>query len=229
MIALRAGMMIAAVLAAAGCSTSTPDHDRSGFVDAATAIPGLVVDMRYFGSENFLGRPVAGYEAPVCLVTRETAAALARAQEILAQSKVGLKVFDCYRPKRAVADFVAWAKDLSDQTRKSQHYPDIDKSKLFELGYIAERSGHSRGSTLDLTLIDKTTGAEIDMGSPYDLFDPKSWPSDTRVSPTAQANRMQLRSVMTGNGFRPLKEEWWHFTLEREPYPETYFDFPVRR
>jgi len=204
-------------------------RDPRAFVDAHEVIPDLVIDMRYFGSENFLGRPVAGYEEPVCLVTKETAAALVRVQEQLAQSGLGLKVFDCYRPKRAVADFVAWAKDLSDQKRKPQHYPDVDKSRLFELGYIAERSGHSRGSTVDLTLIDKTTGAEVDMGSPYDLFDPKSWPSDTTVSATARANRIRLQAAMTSNGFRPLKEEWWHFTLEAEPYPETYFDFPVRR
>src|SRR5262245_50352983 len=124
------------------------DHDPSAFVDAGSAVPGLVVDMRYFGSENFLGRRVAGYEAPVCLVTRKTVLALQRVQAVLARSGLGLKVFDCYRPKRAVADFVAWAKDLSDQKRKAQHYPDVDKTKLFELGYIAEQSGHSRGSTV---------------------------------------------------------------------------------
>jgi zinc D-Ala-D-Ala dipeptidase len=205
------------------------DHDRSGFVDAAEAVPGLFVDMRYFGSENFLGRPVAGYESPVCLVTKEAAAALARVQEKLAASGLGLKVFDCYRPKRAVADFVAWAKDLSDQKRKAQHYPNVDKSKLFLLGYIAERSGHSRGSTIDLTLVERKTGLELDMGSPYDLFDTKSWPSDMTISPLARVSRMQLQAAMRAEGFRPLKEEWWHFTLEGEPYPETYFDFPVAR
>jgi zinc D-Ala-D-Ala dipeptidase len=228
MIALRA-MTVAAVLAAGGCVTSAPDHDRSGFVDAASVVPGLVADMRYFGSDNFLGRPVAGYEAPVCLMTKEAAAALTRVQLQLAASDLGLKVFDCYRPRRAVADFVAWAKDLSDQKRKAQHYPDVDKSRLFELGYIAERSGHSRGSTVDVTLIDKASGAELDMGSPYDLFDPKSWPSDASIPAAARANRMKLQEIMIANGFRPLKEEWWHFTLEREPYSETYFDFPVTR
>jgi zinc D-Ala-D-Ala dipeptidase len=208
---------------------SVSARDPRAFVDAREVIPDLVLDMRYFGSENFLGRPVAGYEAPVCLVTKETAAALTRVQAVVARSGLGLKMFDCYRPKRAVADFVAWAKDLSDQKRKAQHYPDVDKSKLFELGYIAERSGHSRGSTVDLTLIDKATSAEIDMGGPYDLFDPKSWPSAASIPAAARANRMRLQSVMTANGFRPLKEEWWHFTLEAEPYPETYFDFPVTR
>lgn len=184
--------------------------------------------MRYFGSENFLGRPVAGYEAPVCLVTRETGNALARVQAQLKQTGYRLKVFDCYRPKRAVADFVAWARDLSDQKRKAQHYPNVDKSKLFELGYIAEQSGHSRGSTVDLTLVELQSGAEVDMGGPFDLFDTKSWPSDTTVPPNARLNRALLQSVMTENGFRPLKEEWWHFTLQAEPYPETYFDFPVK-
>jgi zinc D-Ala-D-Ala dipeptidase len=216
-----------AFCALAACASAPAEADRSGFVDAATVVPGLFVDMRYFGSENFLGRPVAGYEAPACLVTKETAAALARVQEKLAASGLGLKVFDCYRPSQAVADFVAWAKDLSDQKRKAQHYPNVDKSRLFELGYIAERSGHSRGSTIDLTLVERTSGVELDMGSPYDLFDTKSWPGDMTISPLARAVRMQLQIAMMAEGFRPLKEEWWHFTLKDEPYPETYFDFPV--
>jgi len=202
--------------------------DRSGFADAGRMIPGLVIDMKYVGADNFLGRPVAGYETPTCLLTRDTVAALARAQEKLQAFGLGLKVFDCYRPKRAVADFVAWAKDLSDQTRKAEHYPNVDKSRLFELGYIAERSGHSRGSTLDLTLVDMRTGEELDMGGRYDLFDEASWPSDQTVSTQARANRMLLQDVMLDAGFRPLKEEWWHFTLRDEPYPQTYFDFPVR-
>lgn len=202
--------------------------DRSGFVDAAAVIPGLVVDMRYFGSENFVGRRIAGYEAPACLLTTEAVAALAKVQARLKAFGLGLKVYDCYRPKRAVADFVAWAKDPNDTKRKAAQYPNVDKSKLFELGYIAERSGHSRGSTVDLTLVDLRTGAEIDMGSGYDLFDPVSWPSDMSVNAVARANRMLLQMVMTSAEFKPLKEEWWHFTLNDEPYPETYFDFVVR-
>ena len=216
-------------LLAAGCAHVQPvnEMDRSGFVDAGKAIPGLVVDMRYFGATNFVGRPIAGYDAPVCLLTTETVVALAKVQERLQAFGLGLKVFDCYRPKRAVADFVAWAKDLDDQKRKAEQYPNVDKTKLFELGYIAEKSGHSRGSTLDLTLVDARTGVELDMGSGYDLFDTISWPSDQRVGQSARANRMLLQSVMVENGFRPLKEEWWHFTLNGEPYPETYFDFTV--
>ncbi len=202
--------------------------DRSGFVYAERMIPGLVLDMKYVGDENFLGRPVVGYEAPTCLLTTQTVIALARAQQLLQEFGLGLKVFDCYRPKQAVADFVAWAKDLSDQKRKIEHYPNIDKTRLFELGYIAERSGHSRGSTIDLTLVDARDGKEVDMGGRYDLFDATSWPSDQTVSTQARANRMLLRNVMRDAGFNSLKEEWWHFTLRHEPHPETYFDFPVR-
>ncbi len=212
----------------AGCATPAIADGRDGFVDAASVAPGLVVDMRYFGSENFIGRPIAGYEVPVCLLTKEAGDALARVQAKLKPFGLGLKVFDCYRPQRAVADFVAWAKDPADQTRKAIQYPNVDKSRLFELGYIAERSGHSRGSTVDLTLVDLASGAEIDMGSGYDLFDTKSWPSDQTVSAQARANRLELLAAMTGEGFRPLKEEWWHFTLNGEPYPDTYFDFVVR-
>lgn len=219
------------VLVLAGCAHAQAlleqSQDRSGFVDAAEAAPGLVVDMRYHGPENFIGRRIAGYEAPVCLLTREAASALGRVQAKLAAFGLGLKVFDCYRPQRAVADFVAWAKDPADQARKAIQYPNVDKSRLFELGYIAEKSGHSRGSTVDLTLVDLATKAEIDMGSGYDLFDTKSWPTDQTVSPQARANRLALQAAMKAEGFRPLKEEWWHFTLNGEPYPETYFDFPV--
>lgn len=214
----------------AGC-VQAPTAERGGevvLVDAASIIPRLVVDMRYAGSENFVGRPIDGYEAPVCLLTSRAADALDKVQKRLESFGLGLKVFDCYRPARAVADFVAWAKDLQDQKRKAAQYPNVDKSRLFELGYIAERSGHSRGSTVDLTIVDLATGAEIDMGGAYDLFDTVSWPSDMSVSAAARANRMLLQDLMAEAGFRPLKEEWWHFTLNGEQYPETYFDFPVR-
>lgn len=227
---MRPFLLAGALLVATACAHAQPpgEMDRSGFMDAAIAVHGLVVDMRYYGQENFVGRRIAGYEAPVCLLTREAATALSAAQARLGEFGLGLKVFDCYRPKRAVADFAAWARDPADQKRKAQQYPDVDKSRLFELGYIAERSGHSRGSTVDLTLVDARTGAELDMGSGYDLFDTLSWPSDPRPGAAARANRMLLRDVMLAEGFRPLKEEWWHFTLNDEPYPETYFDFPVK-
>jgi zinc D-Ala-D-Ala dipeptidase len=220
MLALAASLITGACLEA--------DPQPPGFVDAATVAPGLVVEMRYAGARNFVGRPIEGYEAPRCLLSEPAAAALAGVQRTLAASGRGLKVYDCYRPARAVADFAVWARDLDDQATKPEYYPNVDKDQLFALGYIAERSGHSRGSTVDVTLIDLPTGAELDMGTAYDLFDPRSWPSDTSVSVEARSNRSALQAAMIAHGFRPLREEWWHFTLENEPYPDTYFDFPVR-
>ncbi len=223
------GAMLAALVVASCAAPLIPEQTPTtdAFVDASSIVPGLVVEMRYAGSHNFVGRPVAGYGAPVCLLTRQAAEALAAAQAALRAEGRGLKVYDCYRPARAVADFAAWARDLDDQRTKPEFYPNVDKTRLFELGYIAERSGHSRGSTMDLTLIDLATGAEIDMGTPFDLFDTRSWPTDTTVSAAAQANRLALQRIMVAHGFRPLREEWWHFTLNNEPFPETYFDTPI--
>ncbi|MBL8531896.1 MAG: M15 family metallopeptidase [Hyphomonadaceae bacterium] len=213
-------------LCAAGCAHAQVRPE--GFVDARDIVPGLAVEMRYASAHNFVGRPIAGYEAPVCLLTRPAAEGLARAQAALAPFGLGLKVFDCYRPARAVADFAAWARDPNDQARRAEFYPNVDKSQLFALGYIAERSGHSRGSTLDVTIIDIASGAELDMGAGYDLFDPRSWPSDQSVNAAARSNRALLAATMRAAGFRPLREEWWHFTLENEPFPQTYWDFVVQ-
>jgi D-alanyl-D-alanine dipeptidase len=215
-------------MALSACAPQRIETRQAGCVDAAAVVPALLVEMRYAGSDNFVGRPIDGYEAPVCLLTHEAAAALAEVQRAVATDGLGLKVFDCYRPARAVADFAAWARDLDVQTTKAEYYPNVDKDQLFALGYIAERSGHSRGSTLDVTLIDLASGAELDMGTAFDLFDPLSWPTSDGVSVEARANRMRLQAAMTAHGFRPLREEWWHFTMGAEPYPETYFDFPVR-
>lgn len=217
-------VILLAISAACAHTPSRPD----GFVDAATVIPELRVEMRYAGAHNFIGRRVDGYAAPVCLLSRQAAAALAQVQTELAAQGLGLKVFDCYRPQRAVAHFARWARDLGDQSTKAEFYPNVDKSQLFALGYIAERSGHSRGSTVDLTIVDLASGAEIDMGSPFDLFDVRSWPTDQSVGAAARSNRLLLQNLMTRHGFHPLREEWWHFTLNAEPYPETYFDFIVR-
>jgi D-alanyl-D-alanine dipeptidase len=225
---MRSLLLAALVVLSACASQSTYPSRSDGFVNAATVVSGLRVEMRYAGSHNFVGRPINGYEAPVCLLTRQTAEALAAVQRELAATGRGLKVFDCYRPARAVTDFAVWARDLDNQRMKAEFYPNVDKARLFELGYIAERSGHSRGSTVDLTIVDLASGAELDMGTAYDLFDPRSWPSDESVPAAARENRMLLRHTMTAHGFRPLREEWWHFTLEGEPFPETYFDFPVR-
>ncbi|MHC3994196.1 M15 family metallopeptidase [Thiomicrolovo sp. ZZH C-3] len=198
------------------------------FVDLKKAVPSLRIEARYFGSNNFVGRPVDGYEAPRCYLTRPAAGALKQAETALAPFGLGLKVFDAYRPQRAVDHFVRWAKDLDDTKMKAAYYPRVAKSVLFKAGYIAARSGHSRGSTVDLTLIDLESGAELDMGTGFDFFGPESWPESMAVTAQQRANRLLLRRVMTGAGFRPLPEEWWHFTLENEPYPDRYFDFPIR-
>jgi zinc D-Ala-D-Ala dipeptidase len=200
----------------------------SGFVDAAAVVDGLAVDMRYFSNNNFVGERIDGYEHARCVLSAQAAFALAAAQKNLAARGLGLKVFDCYRPQRAVAHFVRWAQKVDDVRRKSQFYPDVDKRDLFKDGYISERSGHSRGSTVDLTLVRRADGRELDMGSPFDFFSPKSSPTDRGVSPEAQRNRALLAEAMTAGGFRPYDKEWWHFTLANEPFPETYFDFPVR-
>ncbi len=197
------------------------------FVALRSVIPNLVVELRYLGSNNFLGRPVEGYEGNIVYMTELAARALKAVQEDLASEGLGLKVFDAYRPQRAVDDFVQWAADSTDIVMKQQYYPSLNKDELFPQGYIAERSGHSRGSTVDLTLVRLADSQELDMGSPYDFFDPVSWPSDTSITAQQQANRLKLREAMLANGFRPLDTEWWHFTLESEPYTDVYFDFPV--
>ena len=198
----------------------------AAFVDAAAVVPGLIVDARYAGSHNFVGRPIAGYVAARCLLTQPAAAALAAVARDLAPRGLVLKAFDCYRPTRAVANFVHWARDLNDKAAKREFYPDVDKSTLFRDGYIASRSGHSRGSTIDLTLA-TVNGHELDMGTPFDFFSPRSWRA-ANVSAEAKANRATLASAMRRHGFRPYDKEWWHFTLSHEPFPDTYFDFPVR-
>jgi D-alanyl-D-alanine dipeptidase len=198
----------------------------AAFVDAATIVPGLIADMRYAGSHNFVGRPIDGYERPRCLLTKAAADALAQVARDLAPSGLVLKVFDCYRPTRAVANFERWARDLSDTTAKPEFYPDVDKRTLFRDGFISSRSGHSRGSTIDLTL-GRADGHELDMGTPFDFFSPRSWAA-AASSGEARANRALLAAAMRRRGFRPYEKEWWHFTLSHEPFPDTYFDFPVR-
>jgi D-alanyl-D-alanine dipeptidase len=204
------------------------DAKPEDFVDASDVVPDLVVDMRYAGSHNFVGRPIDGYKAPVCILTRRAAEELGKVQAELKEYGLGLKVFDCYRPTRGVADFVRWVQDEADTTMKTEFYPDLGKSELFPKGYIAERSGHSRGSTVDLTLVYLPWGSELPMGTGYDLFSERSWPTDTDQPSQARANRLLLSSIMQRHGFRPYEFEWWHFTLADEPYPETYFDFPVK-
>jgi D-alanyl-D-alanine dipeptidase len=198
----------------------------AAFVDAATVVPGLVVDMRYVGADNFVGRPIEGYEKPVCLLTRQAANALADVARDIGARGLKLKVFDCYRPKRAVAHFLRWAQAINDLKNKSGYYPDLDKRRLFADGYIAAHSGHSRGSTVDLTLVG--TSGELDMGTHFDFLSPRSNTSNPTVSAEAHRNRLMLAAAMSKHGFKPYGKEWWHFTLRGEPFPDTYFDFPVR-
>ena len=219
--------LLAALFVILATQAALAQERPSAFVDAATVVPGLIADMRYAGSHNFVGRPIAGYEAPRCLLSQAAAAALADVARDLASRGLHIKAFDCYRPTRAVMNFVRWARDLNDSAGKAEFYPDVDKRTLFRDGYIASQSGHSRGSTIDMTLANDD-GRELDMGTPFDFFSPKSWTADPTVTPEQHANRMLLAAAMRRHGFRGYDKEWWHFTLRGEPFPETYFDFPVR-
>lgn len=201
---------------------------RDKFVHLKDIIPTIKYDIRYAGNNNFLGRPVKGYESPEALMTKQAATALKKVQEELKSKGLGLKVFDAYRPQRAVNDFIAWAKDLRDTVNKRTFYPNVPKSELFKRGFIASRSGHTRGSTIDLTIIDLNSGKEIDMGGPYDFFGEISHHETKLINTTQKANRKLLKSVMEKHGFKAYDVEWWHYTLKDEPYPDTYFDFPVK-
>src|SRR5580692_1747278 len=216
-----------ALAAVFGTQAALAQERPAAFVDAASVVPGLIVEMRYGGAHNFVGRPIDGYEAPRCLLSQAAAAALAEVARDLAPRGLHIKVFDCYRPTRAVANFVRWARDLKDTAGKVEFYPNVDKRTLFRDGYIASLSGHSRGATIDMTLA-KDDGTELDMGTPFDFFSPKSWPADPTVTPQQHANRMLLAAAMRRRGFRGYDKEWWHFTLRGEPFPDTYFDFPVQ-
>lgn len=208
---------------------SDPDDvtDATGFVSVTDVIPDALTDIRYYSGNNFVGTRIDGYEEPLALLSEETAAALRNAAEDFREKGFLIKLFDAYRPRRAVAHFAAWAQDASDVKMKEQFYPSVDKSALFDLGYIASYSGHSRGSKVDMTLADAKTGKELDMGGSFDFFDESSHPSYGGVTEEQYQNRMLLRDVMVANGFEPCATEWWDFTLSDEPYPDTYFDFPV--
>jgi D-alanyl-D-alanine dipeptidase len=199
-----------------------------GFVYLEQIAPDIKQELRYFSDENFVGRPVDGYLAPKCILTRQAAEALKKVQEELKPFGLGLKVYDGYRPQRAVNHFIRWARDLEDMKTKNSYYPDVAKENLFKEGYIADRSSHSRGSTVDLTLISLSDQKEIDMGSSFDWFGPESWPTSVSASPSQRAHRLLLKLLMEKQGFNPYPQEWWHFTLRDEPFPETYFDFPVQ-
>ena len=201
--------------------------DPSGFVLLSDVVPGIVQEIRYFSTYNFIGDRIDGYEEPCALLTKEAARALKSVSNELNVQGYRLKVFDAYRPVNAVKHFVFWGIEDTDIRMKPFFYPDLEKQELFEKGYIAKLSSHSRGSTIDLTLLDMKTGKEADMGSPFDFFGEISHPDSKAVTQEQFDSRMLLQGVMVRNGFRPIDCEWWHFTLEDEPYPDTYFEFPV--
>jgi D-alanyl-D-alanine dipeptidase len=221
------------------------------FVDIKSIVPDILLDLRYATSHNFVGKPIEGYRAPVCYVTRSAAEALREVQKELLSMGLSLKIYDAYRPQRAVDHFVRWANELSDTLMKAEFYPDVDKKRLFADGYIASRSGHSRGSTVDLTIVplpaappatyhpgdslcdcraplsQRFPDNSLDMGTGWDCFDPLSHTANPQISGQQRANRLLLKTLMEKHGFRNYEKEWWHFTLVNEPFPDTYFDFVV--
>jgi D-alanyl-D-alanine dipeptidase len=217
-------------LLAVSASAAAAGELPAGFAYLDEVIPDIVLEIRYYSEDNFTGRRVKGYEQPAGILTEQAAVALQHAAVELERFGLGLKIFDAYRPQRAVDDFMQWARDPGEQRMKSRYYPKVDKVNLIGEGYIAERSGHSRGSTVDLTLV--TPGPEgpreLDMGTSWDYFGRESWPDSSAVTPVQRAHRLLLRLLMEKHGFEPLQQEWRHFTLRDEPFPDRSFDFPVR-
>jgi len=201
--------------------------DPSGFVVLADYVPHIVQEIRYYSTYNFIGERIDGYEEPCALLTQEAARALKAVSGELIVQGYRLKVYDAYRPACAVKQFVLWGIEDQDIRMKPYFYPELEKQELFRKGYIAKQSSHSRGSAVDLTLLDMKTGKELDMGSPFDLFSEQSHPDYKGITDEQYENRMLLQSVMVRNGFQPIDCEWWHFSLQNEPYPDTYFNFPV--
>ncbi|MBP5754534.1 MAG: M15 family metallopeptidase [Clostridia bacterium] len=202
-------------------------YDPSGFVPLGDLVPQAIQEIRYYSTYNFIGERIDGYEQPCALLTAEAARALKSAANELAVQGYRIKVFDAYRPACAVRHFVLWGIEDTDVRMKPFFYPDLEKQELFAKGYIAKLSSHSRGSAVDLTLLDMATGKELDMGSPFDFFGEISHPSYTGITPEQYENRMILQRAMLRAGFEILDCEWWHFKLKNEPYPDTYFEFPV--
>ncbi len=222
----------------------------NNFVDIQQIIPQIQIDMRYYTNHNFVGRKIDGYLSPTCLLTKEAATALKSVSDELLPMGLTLKAYDCYRPQTAVNDFANWATQINNTKMRKEFYPTVDKQNLFKDGYIAYRSGHSRDSTVDLTIVPlnslipiynakmkqvdctapqkmRSPDNSLDFGTGFDCFSPVSHPSYQGISAQTKANRLLLQSLMKSAGFKPLDEEWWHFTLINEPYPTTYFDFPV--
>jgi len=197
------------------------------FAYVEDVIPSIKVELRYFSMNNFLATQVDGYKKDVAILSVQATEALKKVQNELKQYNLSIKIFDGYRPQQAVNHFVRWARNLNDTINKQAFYPAVKKQHLFQEGYISSKSGHSRGSTLDMTLVDIDTGKELDMGSSWDFFGPESWVANLELTLQQRANRMLLQTIMIKHGFKYYTKEWWHFTLRNEPFPETYFDFPV--
>lgn len=234
-----------------GLADNTVKTRPRDFVDAKQIIPQLQTDIRYDSEHNFIGRKIQGYEAPLCLLTQKSAEALKTVQTQLLAMGLSLKVYDCYRPQTAVDDFVQWATEVNNTRMRTEFYPAVDKKDLFKEGYIAEQSEHSRGSTVDLTIVplnseippynpwvkqvactapqaQRSADNSLDFGTGYDCFSPVSHPDYSDLSAQQKANRLLLQTLMKNAGFAPLDTEWWHFTLVDQPYPHTIFDFPVK-
>ena len=206
--------------------TTDKTLDSSGFVLLSDFVPAIVQEIRYFSTYNFVGDRIDGYEEPCAIITKEAARALKLVSNEMNVRGYRLKVFDAYRPVSAVKHFMLWSIEDQDLRMKPYFYPDIDKEELFNSGYIAKQSSHSRGSAIDLTLLDMATGKELDMGSPFDFFGEISHPDYMGITKEQYNNRMVLKDAMTRHGFEPIDCEWWHFSLKDEPYPDIYFNFP---
>ncbi|MEU2165728.1 M15 family metallopeptidase [Streptomyces sp. NPDC019208] len=252
-LAVSGAALVADVAAPPAAGAASEPKAPEEFVALRSVDPTILQDMRYTTAHNFVGEPIDGYRQPVCILTRPAARALRKAQRTLLRKGYSLKVYDCYRPQRAVDHFVRWAEDLTDERMKKEFYPHVDKSRLFADGYIAGKSGHSRGSTVDLTVVplpaektrpyvpgeplvpchapqsERFPDNSADMGTGFDCFDTLSHTGDPRVQGAQRANRQLLTTTLAAVGFANLPEEWWHFTHKPEPFPDTYFDFPVSR
>lgn len=248
-------LLIVSAAGAVGEKGALPlDRPPEGaFVAVRDVAPGVIEEIRYKGRHNFVGRPIRGYREPLCILTRQAARSVARVQRQLRRRGLGLKIYDCYRPQRAVDHFVEWAEDLDDDLMRAEFYPRVPKTRLFADGYIAAKSGHSRGSTVDLTIVRRPPGPQarfrpgqrlapcfaardhrfrdnsVEMGTGYDCFDRRSHTLSPAIKGIAKRNRLLLKRLMNRAGFKNLAEEWWHYTLRAEPFPNTYFDFPVAR
>ena len=261
-IAIAVSLISVAILALYTCGTFAlfveneknnselvPEMDCSQFVNLTDVIPDAILEIRYYGTYNFVGSRIDGYLEPTALLTNQAADSLRKVSEDLLKKGYRLKIYDAYRPQMSVDHFVRWSHQSADTLMKRYFYPMLDKPTLFKQDYIMAKSGHTRGSTVDVTLFDMVTEKEVDMGGTFDWFGVESHPDycgnpetgeyDATAVPAGAIlpaiteqqfeNRMTLRHAMLSHGFKPLDSEWWHFTLRDEPFPDTYFNFPVKQ